>query len=92
MRIALLISLLFLAGCSTGAPVNQIAPSSGNMNAAQVRCLSKGNVRGSYAYETCYRNSPEVQAYERRGRMNNLNIINANRSPNTWQGRSYPVE
>lgn len=92
MRIALFMSLLLLSACSTAQPVNQIAPSAGNVNAAQVRCLAKGNIRGSYAYDTCYRNSPEVQAWERRGRMSNLNIINANRSPNTYAGRSYPVE
>lgn len=92
MRIALILSVLLLSACSTGEPVAQIAPSAGNMNAAQVRCLSKGNTRGTYNYDVCYRNSPEVQAHERRGRMNNLNIINKNRSTNTYSGRSYPVE
>ncbi len=93
MRIALMsFSLIVLSACSTGEPVESTTMSGSNLNTAQVRCLSKGNVRGTYDYDVCYRNSPEVQSWERRGRMNNLNIINKNRSAKTYQGRSYPVE
>jgi len=93
MRIALsVLCLLLLSACSTGEPVESTTMSGTNLNTAQVRCLSKGNARGTYDYDVCYRNSPEVQSWERRGRMNNLNIINKNRSTRAYQGRSYPVE
>lgn len=94
MRIvALLIPAFFLVSCAAGDPIEAVPVANGNMNAAHMRCLSKGNARGTYDYDVCYRNSPEVQDWERRARMNNMDIINKNRSAKAYQyGRSYPVE
>ena len=63
------------------------------MHAAQAYCLKRGLRPASYNYDVCYKNRPEVQAYERNGRLSNAGIILKNRSVySSYRGRSYPVE
>ncbi len=93
MRIALLLSLLFLAGCAAGKPVDDgHGRGRYDLSGAEEYCLNKGYGRNSYDYAACYANQPQVQAWERDGRMNGLNILRANRSPRNYGGRSYPVD
>lgn len=93
MRIAFLLFCVVLAGCTAtdrpSAPGNQGA----DFNAANAACLKKGLRPGSYNFATCYKNRPEVQAYERNARLSNNGIILNNRSVySSYRGRSYPVE
>lgn len=63
----------------------------GTVKSADLYCLSKGNVRGTFDYDTCYNNRPEIQAQARYTRMQDLAIILNNRSPVSGN-RSFPVE
>lgn len=84
--------MVFLSACAANdqpvPPVHQ----GYNLGAAQAYCLSRGHARGTFDYDSCYQNRPEVQSYERDARLEKLVIINENRSPRMPRGRSVPVE
>jgi hypothetical protein len=92
MRITLMLLTLLLTACGTAQPEAIQPRAGGDLNTAQAACLEKGYQRGSYDYMVCYQNRPEVQQHARGGRISGMGIINANRSPRSYQGRSYPVE
>ncbi len=82
--------LIALAGC-TATDQPSAAPSQGYSGSAITYCLNRGARPGSYDFDSCYRNRPEVQSYERGGRLKSMTIISRNRSPK-MSNHSYPVE
>lgn len=92
MRIALLVFVLCLSACAAQPQPDPPPPSAGKLASAEWRCLKQGFRKGSFEYDSCYRNSPEVEYYERTGRLAYLGIIRKNRSPRSVKGRSIPVE
>ncbi|NBX65503.1 MAG: hypothetical protein EBQ96_00695 [Proteobacteria bacterium] len=92
MRFIVLMFILFLSACAGNTGDTSKPAASSGLGAAQAQCLSKGYVRGSFEFDTCYRNTPQVQAHERMGRLESLAIINKNKSEARRTGRSYPVE
>jgi len=94
MRITSLVLCLLLIACAAPGQPYAVAPAAGSVEAAQSYCMQTRNLRpGTYNYDTCYNNRPEVQAYERGNRLSNAAIILKNRSVySSYRGRSYPVE
>ena len=92
MRIILFFSLIFLSACAATDQPSEVGSQRPSSRAAQAYCLTKGYQRDSFEYNVCYQNRPEVQDYERRVRLSSMAIINNNRSPRAYYGRSYPVE
>lgn len=83
---------LLLSACGTAEPAAIQPAAGGNLNTAEAACLEKGYKPGSYEFMVCYQNRAEVQQYARNGRIGGMAILNANRSPRAYAGRSYPVE
>lgn len=92
MRFSALAAVLLLAACSSGGSYQPKPVTMNDLGQAQAHCLSKGYVRGTFEYDTCYRNTPQVQAQERNGRLQSLAIISKNQSQSGYGSRSYPVE
>lgn len=92
MRFFLLPVFFLLAACSAGSSEQPKTSAVNGLGQAQSHCLSKGYVRGTFEYDTCYRNTPQVQAQERNGRLQSLAIISKNQSQSGYGSRSYPVE
>jgi hypothetical protein len=91
MRIALILTCVLLAGCSTAQTA--YTASNGGSPGAQAYCMKKGFAPGTYNFSTCYENRPEVQMAERNDRLASMNIILQNRSTEvSSSGKSYPVE
>jgi|GEM_PF-2257968 len=92
MRITMLTLCLILAGCAATDQPSAKSNQAG-LETAQAVCLKRGLRPGTYNYQSCYDNRPEVQAYERNSRLSNNGIILKNRSVySSYRGRSYPVE
>jgi hypothetical protein len=92
MRIAILLCTLFLTSCASAPPRKIIVDNHRPvLKVAQTRCMSKGFPQGSFEYDSCFRTSPEVESYERIGRLASLGIITKNRSAVFAKGRSTPV-
>ncbi|MCB9986268.1 MAG: hypothetical protein H6865_01345 [Rhodospirillales bacterium] len=87
-------ALALLSACAAQSPdTGGYGSGRYDMSAAEAACVKKGYRPGNYEYDSCFQNQPQVQAWERDGRMNGLNILKANRSSaGTRGGRSYPVE
>ncbi len=91
MRIALLLSVLLLSACATTETPYQATSQVGNLKTAQAYCLSRGYVRGTYDYESCYNEQPAVEAHERTERLTSLRIIRTCKSPMRSLAHSLPV-
>ena len=92
MRIVILLPLVFLAACSHPQTEYVMSQKDPATRTAKGYCMSKGYVPGTFDYAVCYKNRPEIQAYERSSRLTTLAIINNNRSPAAGSSKSYPVE
>ena len=91
-RLWLVCLLLLPCGAGCAAPGQPYEARVVYGQTAPAYCTAQGYRAGSYDYESCFRNRPEIQAYERKTRLDAMNIIVANRSPRAVPGLSLPVE